>query len=63
MSLMMSLHHVGAVFTAVGLSFSCYSSNWPYDSLTDCSDIVNNERSMTNFNLRKCWSEKGVPVA
>lgn len=38
MSLMLSSHHVGAVFTAEGLSSSCYSSNWPYDPLTDCSD-------------------------
>lgn len=33
MSLMLSLHHMGAAFTPEGLSSSCYSSNWPYDPL------------------------------
>lgn len=39
MSLILSFYHMGAGFTAEGLSTNCYSSNQPYDSLTDCFDM------------------------
>lgn len=39
MSLILSFYHMGAGFTAEGLSTNCYSSNQPYDSLTYCFDM------------------------
>lgn len=65
MSLILSFYHMGAGFTSEGLSTNCYSSNQPYDSLTDCFDmkvhffllkIMNKKRSTASFNLRK-WLE------
>lgn len=62
----MSLHQVGAVYPAEGLSSSCYRrSNWLCAPLTDLLvwgtfllKIMNNKRNMKNFNLRRSWSEK-----